>query len=101
MNNQLSNTGSGEPLVSTLGPVEMCTQSFFKELLFNSYRLLYSDMYNMERYCTSLYCIENLYWTRLRRRRVQYTFSIEYGRVQYISILYIALYDDLFIIQLK
>jgi hypothetical protein len=62
MNNQLSNTGSGEPLVSTLGPVEMCTQSFFKELLFNSNRLLYSDMYNMERYCTSLYCIENLYW---------------------------------------
>ena len=57
MNNQLSNTGSGEPLVSTLGPVEMCTQSFFKELLFNSNRLLYSDMYNMERYCTSLYCI--------------------------------------------
>ena len=31
MNNQLSNTGSCEPLVSTLGPVEMCTQFFFKE----------------------------------------------------------------------
>jgi len=30
MNNQLSNTGSGdcEPLVLTLGPVEMCTQNF-------------------------------------------------------------------------
>ena len=28
-------------------------------------RLLYSVMYNMERYCTSLYCIENPYWTRL------------------------------------
>jgi hypothetical protein len=97
MNNQLSNTGSCEPLVSTLGPVEMCTQFFFKELLFNNNRLLYSDMYNMERYC-----IENLYWTRrLRRRRVQYRFSIQYGRVQYISILYIALYNDLFIIQLK
>ena len=24
-------------------------------------------MYNMERYCTSLYCIENPYWTRRRR----------------------------------
>ena len=24
-------------------------------------------MYNMERYCTSLYCIENLYWTRRHR----------------------------------
>ena len=26
-------------------------------------RLLYSGMYNMERYCKSLYCIENPYWT--------------------------------------
>ena len=26
-------------------------------------RLLYSVMYNMERYCTSMYCIENPYWT--------------------------------------
>ena len=26
--------------------------------------LLYSAMYNMEIYCTSLYCIENPYWTR-------------------------------------
>ena len=49
-------------------------------------------MYNMERYCTSLYCIENPYWTRRRikslvvrivlktriglRRLVQYGFSI-------------------------
>jgi hypothetical protein len=32
---------------------------------------------------------------------VQYGFSIQYGRVQYISILYITLYNDLFIIQLK
>ena len=24
-------------------------------------------MYNMERYCTSQYCIENPYWTRRRR----------------------------------
>jgi hypothetical protein len=35
------------------------------------------------------------------RRLVQYGFSIQYGRVQYISILYITLYNDLFIIQLK
>jgi hypothetical protein len=34
-------------------------------------RLLYSAMYNMERYCTSL------------QRLVQYGFSIQYGRVQY------------------
>ena len=48
-----------------------------------------------------VYCIENPYWTRRRRRRVQYGFSIQYGRVQYLSILYITLYNDLFIIQLK
>ena len=35
------------------------------------------------------------------RRRVQYGFSIQYRRVQYLSILYISLYNDLFIIQLK
>jgi hypothetical protein len=32
----------------------------------NINRLLYSGMYNMEIYCTSLYCIENPYWTRRR-----------------------------------
>jgi hypothetical protein len=42
-------------------------------------RLLYSVMYTMDRYCTSLYCIENPYWTRRRSRRVQYGFSIQYG----------------------
>ena len=26
-------------------------------------------MYHMERYCTSLYCIENPYWTRRRREK--------------------------------
>ena len=64
-------------------------------VLSSNNRLLYSVMYNMERYFTNLYCIENLYWMR---RRVQYRFSIQYGRVQYISILYITLYNDLFII---
>ena len=33
----------------------------------NNNRLLYIVMYNMEIYCTSLYCIENPYWTRRRR----------------------------------
>ena len=55
----------------------------------------------MEIYFTSLYCIENPYWTRRRRLRVQYGFSIQYGRVQYISILYITLYNDLCDKQLK
>ena len=32
--------------------------------LVNNNRLLYSVIYNMERYCTSPYCIENPYWTR-------------------------------------
>jgi hypothetical protein len=48
-----------------------------------------------------MYCIENPYWTRRRRHQVQYGFSIQYERVQYISILYITLYNELFIIQLK
>ena len=64
-------------------------------------KLLYSVMYNMEIYCTSRYCIENPYWTRRLWRLVQYGFSIQYGRVQYISIFYITLYNDLFSIQLK
>jgi hypothetical protein len=72
---------------------------YHKELA--NVRILSSVMYNMEIYCTSLYCIENPYWTRSRRRRVQYRFSIQYGRVQYISIFYITLYNDLFSIQLK
>ena len=45
-------------------------------------------MYNME-----IYCIENLYWTRR-----QYGFSIQYRRVQYISILYITLYNNLLLL---
>ena len=49
-------------------------------------------MYNMEIYCTRRYCIENLYWTR---RLVQYGFSIQYRLVQYISILYITMYNNL------
>ena len=44
-------------------------------------------MYNMERYCTRPYCIENPYWTRRRR------FSI-----QYLSILYITLYNNLLLL---
>ena len=51
-------------------------------------------MYNMEIYCTRPYCIENPYWTR---RLVQYGFSIQYRLVQYISILYITLYNNLLI----
>ena len=39
------------------------TMTETKELSMNNNRLLYSAMYNMERYCTSLYCIENTYWT--------------------------------------
>jgi hypothetical protein len=75
----------------------VCRFFSYQLLLYNN-RLLYIVMYNMEIYCTSLYCIENPYWTR---RLVQYRFSIQYRRVQYISILYITLYNDLFIIQLK
>ena len=59
----------------------------------NNNRSLYSVMYNMERYCTRPYCIENPYWTR--RRLVQYGFSIQYGLVQYLFILYITLYNNL------
>ena len=51
----------------------------------NNNRLLYNVMYNMERYCTSLYCIENPYWTR-RRTGFQYN-TDEYNIfLQYISI---------------
>ena len=39
--------------------------------------------------------------TCIGRDACQYRFSIQYGWVQYISILYIILYNDLFIIQLK
>ena len=39
----------------------------FQEVMRNINRLLYSGMYNMEIYCTRLYCIENPYWTRYRR----------------------------------
>jgi hypothetical protein len=45
-------------------------------------------MYNMERYCTRPYCIENPYFMKTRILR----FSIQYGLVQYLSILYITLY---------
>jgi hypothetical protein len=61
-------------------------------------RLLYSGMYNMEIYCTRPYCIENLYWTRRLRRLVQYGSSIQYRLVQYISILYIPLYNNLLLL---
>ena len=46
-------------------------KSLNSEIHSNTNRLLYSVMYNMERYCTSLYCIENPYW----RRRVFNTTS--------------------------
>ena len=46
------------------------TLSWFEPTSIN--RLLYSVMYNMERYCTSLYCIENPYWTRRRSWNDQY-----------------------------
>ena len=49
-------------------------------------------MYNMERYCTRPYCIENPHWTRCRR------FSIQYRLVQYLSILYITLYNNLLLL---
>jgi hypothetical protein len=52
-------------------------------------------MYNMEIYCTRPYCIENLYWARrLRSLLVQYRFSI-----QYLSILYISLYNNLLLLK--
>ena len=54
-------------------------------------------MYNMEIYCTRPYCIENPYWTPHLRRLVHYGFSIQYRLVQYLSILYIALYNNLLI----
>jgi hypothetical protein len=86
-------------------PTETCSffsaKSSLTAVYCNNNRLLYSVMYTMERYCTSLYCIENPHWTRCLWRRVQYGFSIQYRRVLYISILYITLYNDLFIIQLK
>jgi hypothetical protein len=50
-------------------------------------------MYNMEIYCTRPYCIENLYWTRRLWRLVQYGFSI-----QYLSIVYITLYNNLLVL---
>ena len=43
-------------------------------------------MYNMERYCTRPYCIENPYWTRRLQRLVQYGVSMQYRLVQYIQI---------------
>jgi hypothetical protein len=55
-------------------------------------------MYNMERYCTRPYCIENLYWTSRLRRLVQYGFSIQYRLVQYLYILYITLYNNLLLL---
>ena len=55
-------------------------------------------MYNMEIYCTRPYCIENPYWTPHLRRLVHYGFSIQYRLVQYLSILYITLYNNLLIL---
>jgi len=40
--------------------------------VYNINRLLYSVMYNMETYCTSLYCIINLYWTRVSSNTDEY-----------------------------
>jgi hypothetical protein len=68
-------------------PYSYTTHVYTIHVLYNNNRLLYSVMYNMERYCM--------------RRLVQYGFSIQYRLVQYLSILYITLYNDLFIIQLK
>ena len=51
-------------------PTETCSffsaKSSLTAVYCNNNRLLYSVMYTMERYCTSLYCIENPYWTRRR-----------------------------------
>ena len=54
-------------------------------------------MYNMGIY-TRPDGIENQHWTRRRRRRVQYGFSIQYRLVQYISIFCITLYNNLLIL---
>jgi hypothetical protein len=56
-------------------------------------------MYNMEIYSTRLYCIENPYWTRRQRHLVQCGFSIQYRLVQYLSIVYITLYNNLLLLQ--
>ena len=58
-------------------------------------------MYNMEIYCTRPYCIEHPYWTSRLRRLVQYESSMQYRLVQYLSILYIALYNNLLIEKTK
>ena len=58
-------------------------------------------MYNMEIYCTRSYCIENRYWTSRLRLLVQYGSSIQYRFVQNLSILYIALYNNLLIEKMK
>ena len=50
-------------------------------------RLLYSVMYTMERYCTSLYCIENPYWTR--RRIHSYNFNpIKNNHLRHVTVHY-------------
>ena len=36
-------------------------------------------MYNMEIYCTSLYCIENPYWTGRRRGEKMFTLGPIFG----------------------
>jgi hypothetical protein len=67
----------------------------------NKYNIVQSVMYNMEIYCTRPYCIENPYWIRRLRCLVQYGFSIQYRLVQYISILYITLYNNLVIFNIS
>ena len=48
---------------------EICKYASFSKVGGNyplDLKIIWSSVYNMERYCTSLYCIENLYWTRCR-----------------------------------
>jgi hypothetical protein len=49
------------------------------------------SVYNMGEYYNCPYCTVIVNWTRCHKRRVQYEFSVQFGRVQYLSMSYITL----------
>ena len=55
-------------------------------------------MYNMEKYCTRLYCIENPYWTR-RSSNTGFQYNTDSYNI-FLSILYITLYNNLLLFKI-
>ena len=55
-------------------------------------------MYNMEKYCTRLYCIENPYWTR-HSSNTDFQYNTDSYNI-FLSILYITLNNNLLLFKI-